>query len=203
MDASGRRRPALIFPNGLGIGRRVDHSIAKVSCLNERSSLSQLLLCLVAALPSANGQKLSHDELLEVLEIHSWRIPMPSDERFNWGFELVDVAPRKAVRSDDWMHPSEKALSRFRHDTGGMYLLTFKQREGTSSGSASIRPCPEAMPCNRQYSVTWHVEPLRIDDGKTYLIADVETSDTSKPSASKQLILVMKKYRSVDFSKDK
>ncbi|HKE58623.1 MAG TPA: hypothetical protein VKB46_18050 [Pyrinomonadaceae bacterium] len=64
------------------------------SCVGEplkRSAANQMnrilflvLLMLIVVASPAVAQKISHDELVEILEIKSWRIPMPKDESFEW-----------------------------------------------------------------------------------------------------------------------
>jgi hypothetical protein len=157
-----------------------------------------LLVVSGLAAPSA-GQDLTHDELLEVLDIHAWRIPLPKDPKYNWGVDLVDAKPRSVITSgaSDWMHPTDRALVTFRADGDDRYRFTFKQRGGMSSGLMAITPCAGTDsapgPCGHQYSVEWHAQPIRVDDGKQYVLADVESAFGE--GRKKQLVLVLRRYR--------
>lgn len=152
------------------------------------------------------AQKLSHDELLEVLEIRSWRVPVPRDERYIWSFEVVEARPRKRslVELFEWAHPTERALITFRPDKEDLYQFTIKQRGGSSSGVTRVSPCGEnataTSPCADSYSIEWHDELYPVDDGKSFVLAEVEA--TLGESRKKQLILVLTKHRLEDLESD-
>lgn len=156
--------------------------------------LSAVLLALLVV--PLTAQKLSHDELLEVLEIRSWRVPVPRDERYIWSLEVVEARPRKrsAVELSEWTHPTEKALITFRPDKEDLYQFTIKQRGGSSSGVTSVSPCADS------YSIEWHDELYPVDDGRSFVLAEVEA--TFGESRKKQLILVLTKHRLEDLASE-
>jgi hypothetical protein len=57
--------------------------------------VGSLLFFLLFSCSAAGAQKLSCEELADVLDVKSWRIPMPKDVRFEWSIEIVEYAPRK------------------------------------------------------------------------------------------------------------
>ena len=155
-----------------------------------------MLGCLAVATPA---QELSHAELVEVLDLRSWRIPMPRDTNLEWSVTLEEAKPRKVIStgSSAWMHPTEQALITFRPDRDDTYRFTLKQRGGMSSGTMEITPCAvedaDATPCRDQFTIEWHKVPVRIDDGAHYLLADVES--TFGEGRKKQLVLRLAKVR--------
>jgi len=60
--------------------------------------LTLLLLLLIVPGSNSVAQQLSHKELLDILRITSWRVPMPKDESLEWSIGIVDYAPRKYAK---------------------------------------------------------------------------------------------------------
>ena len=96
-----------------------------------------ILFLLLLLFPSCTSfaQQLSQDELLEILGLKSWRVPMPKDESMEWSIEIVDYVPRKytalnAVR----LNLQRKALIALRDTGRDTYAFTLKQR-GTDISS--------------------------------------------------------------------
>ncbi len=145
------------------------------------------------------AQQLTHDELIEVLGIKSWRIPLPKDEKLEWKFELVDYAARKFTKTNaERLDFNRKALLVFRETKDDTYHFTFKQRNGTSSGDFEINICSEKERtenrCDNSYSLEWFDEPKPFDDGTKFIIAEIGTMlEPDKPK--KQIVIETVKFR--------
>jgi hypothetical protein len=164
----------------------------------KRTLLLLLPTLMVLICSSVSAQKITHDELVDILDIKSWRLPMPTDEKWEWGIDFVDYAPRKsAVINLEKLTTKRKALIVLRdvgHDT---YRFTLKQTAGTSSGDMEITICTEqeikAKHCENSYVMTWFDEPKAFDDGTKFVIAEIAHMVRRKPL--KQIILVPRQYR--------
>jgi hypothetical protein len=90
----------------------------------KRRLLLLLPLLIVVGPPAVSAQKLSHDELVEILEIKSWRVPMPKDENREWSIELVDYAQRKSATLNlERLTTQRKALIVLRDMGNDVYRL--------------------------------------------------------------------------------
>ena len=147
---------------------------------------------------SVNAQKISHDELVEILELKSWRVPMPKDEKWEWGIHFVDYAERKsAVVNLDKLTTQRKALIVLRYMGNNMYRYTLKQSAGTGWGDLEINICSDqqikAKECDNSYTIKWFDEPKPFEDGTKFVIAEIAHMVGGKPL--KQIILEPARYR--------
>ena len=164
--------------------------------------LALLLLLLLAACSNSFAQQLSCDELAEVLDIKSWRVPMPKDERFEWSIEIVDYAQRKFTNINaEKLNPQQKALIALRGTGKNTYEFTLKNRAGRGQGDLEIDICTEKERrenlCDNSYSITWYDIAKPYDDGTKFVIADIIGD-----SPRKQIILELVKFRLEDMLKD-
>ncbi len=164
----------------------------------KRRILLLLPLLIVLAPSTVFAQKLTHDELVEILEIKSWRIPMPKDENWEWSIEFVDYAARKSVAvNSDKLTTQRKALIVLRDMGNNIYRFTLKQTAGTGSGDMEINICTEeqikAKNCDNSYTITWFDDPKPFDDGTKFVIAEIAHMVGRKPL--KQIILEPFRYR--------
>lgn len=152
--------------------------------------------------------QVTHRELVDLLGIRQWVVPMPKDDRFNWGFEIRDYVPIQEVTTgnDSWMDRKQKAKF-ILMPTGERDIHRFwiKQRNGTSSGTTRIDVCQDAknttLKCDYgQFSVEWYPRPKRIEDGKTYVIGEVR--EDVGGDRRKQVILKLHMYRLEDIAKE-
>jgi hypothetical protein len=163
----------------------------------KRKSLLSLALLILSASATV-GQKISHDELVEILEIKSWRIPMPKDENLEWSIQFVDYGPRKSSAVNfEKLTPDRKALIVLRNMGTAAYRYTLKQTAGTGSGDMEIRICTDqkvkAKECDNSYTISWFDDPKPLDDGTKFVIAEIAQMVGRKPV--KQIILVPVRYR--------
>jgi hypothetical protein len=198
LDASG----GSVFLNLLGA---VKGALIRAAASTQRYPANQmkrkLLLLLpfliVVASPTISAQKISHDELVEILEIKSWRVPMPKDENWEWSIDLVEYAPRKSVAINlGKLTAQRKALIVFRDMGNDVYRYTLKQ-SGTGSGDMAISICSEqqikAKDCDNSYTITWFDDPKPFDDGTKFVIAEIAHMVRNKPL--KQIIIQPVRYR--------
>jgi hypothetical protein len=145
---------------------------------------------------------------MNLLEVHSWEVPMPKDTSLEWSFELQDYrVPTVVVKgTDDWMDSSKKAKIVFM-PTGeeNIHRFWLVQTNGTSSGRTRVDVCdnPEQLQnaCDAgQFEYIWYPTPERIDDGKTYILC--ELNETFLPHRRKQLVLHLIHFRLEDIERD-
>jgi hypothetical protein len=171
-------------------------------------NLKRIIFLLVLLLVQNSGisaQKITHDELIEVLGIKSWRVPMPKDEKLEWKFELVDYVARKFTKPNTVrLNLNRKALLVFQEVKDDTYKFTLKQRNGTSSGDFEINICSEKErtenQCDNSYNITWFDEPKPFGDGTKFIIAEIGTMlEPNKPR--KQIELELVKFRLEDIAR--
>ena len=150
----------------------------------------------------------SVESLLYLLEVHKWELPIPKDASLEWSFEFRDYKESNAVGNGlaDWMDSSRKAKIVFM-PTGEETIHRFwlVQANGTSSGRTRIDVCADPERIQRscdtgQIEYVWYPEAKRIDDGKTYVICEV--NEAFPPHRRKQLVLRLIHYRLEDILKD-
>jgi hypothetical protein len=150
----------------------------------------------------------SVEGLTNLLELHTWEVPMPKDTSLEWSFELQDyrVSTVVAKGMDDWMDSSKKAKIVFM-PTGEKNIHRFwlVQTNGTSSGRTRVDVCdnPEQLlnACDvGQFEYIWYPAAERIEDGKTYILC--ELNETLPPHRRKQLVLHLIHFRLEDIQKD-
>lgn len=157
-----------------------------------------LSLLMLFACSNAFAQQISHDELIEILGIKSWRVPMTKDEKWEWSIEVVDYVPRKFTNMNmERLNLQKKALIVLRDMGNDNYQFTLKQTAGTGQGDMEINICSEAEKkqneCDNSYVIDWHDEPKPYDDGTKFVIADIGHMVSRKPR--KQIILEPVQYR--------
>jgi len=179
-------------------GGREDFMI--INCLS-------LLLFLLIPCSNSFAQQISHDELIEILGIKSWRVPMPKDESMEWGIEVVDYVPRKYTNMNTKrLNLRKKALIVFRDMGKDIYQFTLKQTRGTGQGDLEINICSEKARnenrCDNSYTLAWHDVPKPFGDGTKFVIADIAPMlDPDKPR--KQIILEPSHFRLEDIMKER
>src|SRR2546423_3077433 len=167
-----------------------------------------LLLSLSLILCSSSlAQQISHEELVEILGIKSWRVPMHKDESMEWSIEVVDFAPRKyTAMNAGRLNPQKKVLIALRDMDKDTYQFTLKQARGTGQGDFEISVCPEKEKgedrCDNNYNIEWYDVPKPYDDGMRFVIADIAPMlDPDRPR--KQIILVPVHFRLEDIIREK
>lgn len=161
-----------------------------------------LLVCPSRGFPQeAKKKPVTNEELLSILDITIWRVPLPKDENLIWTFELVDAKPRTERKWPDVkaFYGSGEAMFALRSipEKGEFwYDFTLKQREGFSKGTTRISLCGEHPPpdCDESSVMTPYDPPKCIDDGKTFLLADLAPM-LEPEKVKKQLILRPAKSR--------
>lgn len=157
---------------------------------------------------AARRNRDSLETLTNLLEIHRWEVPMPKDSSMEWSFELRDYKkPRVVVKGmNDWMDSSKIAKIVFM-PTGeeSIHRFWLVQSNGTSSGRTRVDVCdnPDQLQqtCDAgQFEYMWYPTAERIDDGKTYVIC--ELNETFPPHRRKQLILHLLHFRLEDIQKE-
>jgi hypothetical protein len=150
----------------------------------------------------------SVESLMNLLEVHSWEVPMPKDTSLEWSFELQEyrVPTVVAKGKDGWMDSSKKAKIVFM-PTGeeNIHRFWLVQTNGTSSGKTRVDVCdnPEQLQnaCDAgQFEYIWYPAAERIEDGKTYILC--ELNETFPPHRRKQLVLHLIHFRLEDIQKD-
>jgi hypothetical protein len=164
-----------------------------------------LLLLLVVLSSNLFAQRLSSDELVEILGIKAWRVPMPKDESMEWSIEIVDYMPRKYSRINTLrLNLQKKALVALRDTGKDVYEFTLKQR-GTGQGDLEINICTEEENrenrCDNSYNIEWFDVPKPYDDGTKFVIAEI--SQMVGQSPRKQIILEPVHFRLEDIMKEK
>jgi hypothetical protein len=171
------------------------------------SRLTLLLLLLLLFCSGSFAQKISHDELVEILGIKSWRVPMLKDKSMEWRIEIVDYAPRKFTKMNmARLNFQQRALVVLREMDKDIFKFTLKQRAGTGQGDLEINVCskkegPENL-CDNSYNLEWYKVAKPFDDGTKFVIADISHMlEPHKPR--KQIILVPVHFRLEDIMKEK
>ena len=164
-----------------------------------------MLLLLLVICPNSFAQKINHDELVEVLGIRSWRVPLPKDEKSAWGINIINYERRRpSDATTEKLDLQNKALIVVRETEKNTYQFILKQREGTSRRELKINICPEKRVagnrCENSYVITWYDIPMPYGDGLRYVIAEI-TGDSNKPV--KQIILEPSSYRDEDLGKER
>jgi len=150
----------------------------------------------------------SVETLTNLLEIHRWEVPMPKDASMEWSFELRDYKEPRVVQKgmDDWMDSSKIAKIVFM-PTGeeSIHRFWLVQTNGTSSGRTRVDVCDNLDQLQQvcdvgQFEYVWYPAAERIDDGKTYVIC--ELNETFPPHRRRQLVLHLLHFRLEDIQKD-
>jgi len=143
-------------------------------------------------------------ELMDLLQIRKWEVPMPKDARYEWSFEIEDYKAFNEVKpgTTEWMDSSRKAKIVFM-PTGeeAVYRFWFVQTNGTSSGNTRLDVCDFPNDIHRkcdagQSELIWYPTPKRIEDGKSYVIGEI--SESSQSPRRKQVILHLVRFREED-----
>jgi len=146
----------------------------------------------------------SLDGLTELLQIRRWEVPMPKDARYEWSFEIRDYKASNEVEKGmtEWMDSSRKAKIVFM-PTGEevVYRFWLVQTNGTSSGNTRLDVCDVPNDIHRkcdagQLELRWYSTPKRIEDGKSYLIGEI--NDDSQRQRRKQVVLHLVRFRDED-----
>jgi hypothetical protein len=157
---------------------------------------------------TAKRNQNSFETLVNLLEVHRWEIPMPKDTSLEWSFELRDFREPVVVSKgmDDWMDSSKKAKIVFM-PTGeeAIHRFWLVQTNGTSSGRTRVDVCESPEQLQRtcdvgQFEYIWYPTAQRVEDGKTYIIC--ELNETFSPHRRKQLVLHLSHFRIEDIQKD-
>lgn len=166
-----------------------------------------LTLLTVRLWRTASRSQESVGTLLNVLEIRSWELPMPKDQYMEWSFELRDYREAREIKqgSDDWMDPSRKAKVVFM-PTGveSVHRFWLVQTKGTSSGSTRLDVCDKPDEVQRrcdagQLEYVWYPSPERVEDGRTYIIGEI--NETFAPQRRKQVVLHLVHFRQEEVTK--
>ena len=158
-----------------------------------------LLLLLLVMSPSLSAQQISHEELVEILGIKSWRVPTPKNDNRQWSIRIVDYAPRKFTDSfnTEQLDAQQKALIVLRDIGKNVYEFTLKQRSGMSQGEVEIKLCPANLPkedvCDTSTAIEWFDVPKPFDDGTKFVIAEIRQMVQGK--YNKQIVLELAKIR--------
>ena len=166
---------------------------------------ASLLSLLLVACPNSSAQKISHEELVEVLGIRSWRVPSPKDDKSGWAIKIINYESRRpADMNTEKLDLENKALIVVREMGKDTFQFILKQRQGTSRGEFAINICPEKKVagnrCENSYDIEWYYIPMPYGDGLRYVIADI-TGESNKPV--KQIILESSLYRGEDMNRER
>lgn len=169
--------------------------------------LTLFLLLLVVICLSSPAQRITPDELVEILGIKSWRVAMPKDKSMEWSIEVVDYSPRRFTNTNMVrLNLHRKAFVALRDMGKDIYQFTLKQRAGTGQGEFEINVCSEKEnkenQCDNSYDLKWYDGPKPFDNGTKFVIADISHMlDPDKPR--KQIILVPVHFRLEEIIKEK
>ena len=133
---------------------------------------------------------------------------MPRDKRYEWSISIRDYQGYVAIHrgKDDWMDMGRHAEVTFMAtDRDSIYRFWLRQPNGTSSGETRVDMCDDPDDTAReclagQYETTWFEKPIRVGDGKTYLIGEIR--ETFAPGRRKQVVLDLTKFRLEDMLED-
>ncbi|MBP7864324.1 MAG: hypothetical protein KA419_00130 [Acidobacteria bacterium] len=148
---------------------------------------------------------ISHEDLVELLEVRQWEVPMPKDTRYHWSFNVIPFRKYQVVEQgrDEWMDRTRRARITFMPAEGShsVYRFWLKQDNGTSSGMVRLDVCNDNMnlrlECDSgQYGLEWFDEPKRIDDGKRYVLGEI--TEDSGPCRHKLIVLSFDLFRLED-----
>jgi hypothetical protein len=116
----------------------------------------------------------SMQELLNILEIRTWRVPLPGEKSLQWTIEVVDSVPADSSGRNvfDVITTQEEALISLR-DTGMQhYRFTLAQNRGQSSGELHVAVCPSDVSCGG-ISVKWYDIPICRSDCAEFILAEI------------------------------
>jgi hypothetical protein len=153
----------------------------------------------IIPLDCISSSRIRMNEFIDLFEIHKYDIPMPKDITYVWSFEIRDYKNYELIKKGkyDWKDLSRKASIIFMA-TGQneVYRYWIKENKNTSNGITRIDVCDKPddikIKCEfGQIEYHWEKTPVRIDDGKTYLICEIK--QTFEPARIKQVILCLRK----------
>lgn len=147
-----------------------------------------ILGMLLASCSASYGQQISHDELIEILGIRSWRVPSPRHENRQWSIEVVDYASRKFDKSFnvEQLDPQKNALIVLQDMDDDTYRFSLKQRNGMSQGEFKINLCSAYKPtangedCEESHGITWYAVPKPFDNGTKFVLAEIDQMTQKK-----------------------
>lgn len=139
-------------------------------------SVLVLLVVTVAACAPAQREQLSMGELLGILEIRTWRVPLPDNEKQQWTIAVVESAPVNPSGRNvfDAIPSTGEGLISLRDKGNGQYRFTLKQNRGQSAGELHLAPCPSDMMSCGGMSITWHEIPVCRFTCEEFVLADVK-----------------------------
>jgi hypothetical protein len=163
-----------------------------------------LLVLLFVLTCNTAAQQLSTAELMDILGIMHWRVPMSKDTNMEWTIELVDYTPRKYTTvSTRKLSTRKKALIALRDVGRDVYAFTLKQ-SGISQGNLEINICTEQEKheneCDNSYDIEWNDVAKPYADGTKFVIADLKQMIDQRPR--KQIILELVHFRLEDMIKE-
>ena len=129
-------------------------------------------------------------ELLGILDVHIFRVRIPSDPVYVWSIEVLKKA---AVRPSGTriigLSRSTKLLAL--RDVGSDQIeFTLPDARGSSKGHLNL--CEEGVSCKGQYSISWKKVPTYSADGEQCVVAEITNEMDREPS----LFLTLTRARS-------
>ncbi len=96
------------------------------------------------------GCKTSHDlitnrELLEILNIKVWKVPLPLDGTKQWGIEVIDVEPHAIKYGSFDIDSKNISLISLERQSKYVFEFVLKQNKGLSRGTISVQENYQAM----------------------------------------------------------
>jgi hypothetical protein len=155
-----------------------------------RRMVAMLLLGIAGAVVSLPQSRVSVNELLGILDIHVFRVRVPSDPAYVWSIEVLRPNSVKPAG------PRPTGLSRTTkllaiRDIGSDQLeFTLPDAHGSSKGQLEL--CNEGVTCKGQYTITWRKAPKYSVGGDQCVVAEITNETEQHPS----LFLVLVRTRS-------
>ncbi|MBS2101213.1 hypothetical protein [Carboxylicivirga linearis] len=108
--------------------------------------LSLLVIFVISLFGCKTSQDLISDsDLLEILNIKVWKVPLPSDNTKQWGIKVIDVKPEKIKYSSFDIISKNESLISLKRQSKTEFEFVLKQNKGLGRGTISIQENYQAM----------------------------------------------------------
>jgi hypothetical protein len=127
--------------------------------------LSIALLFIILTSCNSSSEKVTNDELLDILDIHTWKVPTFAKKQ--WTIDIIPdtLQKRKVVSIEESLTSESKSLIAVKFDNDSTITYTLIQNKNSSSqGIFNLK--------QSRYEIEWNNGPELLY-GKTFVVATI------------------------------
>ena len=143
--------------------------------------IAVLFLLSVAGTTTLSAQAhVTLDELAGILNIHVFRVRVPTDAAYVWSIEVLKSSAVKPTGKRPTGLSRTPKLLAFRDVGSDQIEFTLPDARGSSKGQLNL--CEEGVSCKGQYSISWKRTPAYSADGEQCVVAEITNEMDQQPS---------------------